>query len=153
MEECLLNVRPEFFQNLGQCVSAHLPQELRGVVRKLPAVRVVGVRDRHRAAVAQPLRVIELRASPIFLGHEYTRGRVADSMARAASAQLELPWILMQHRRKETLCKHVSHGLIGIVGDEPVAVTLHPLAERRSGVGELAETGEHGAEHYQRIVE
>jgi hypothetical protein len=71
-------VRPELLQDIGSHVGTELDAELRRGVSSIPAVDVVGVRNRHCGCVSQYFRIIKLRPARIAMGLEDLTHGVAE---------------------------------------------------------------------------
>ena len=69
-EEFLFDVRPEFFQNLGDSVDAALLDESYGIASGFSSIRIVRIRDCRSGGVSDPVRIIEAERTGIRMGHE-----------------------------------------------------------------------------------
>jgi hypothetical protein len=84
MEKFLLDIGPEFFQNLGNPVGGALFQQLVCVIQRIAAIGMIQIRNRHACRVATPFRKVKPLAARIGAGHETARKGVPGAVFYAA---------------------------------------------------------------------
>src|ERR1700682_6384863 len=89
---------------------------------------MVGHRYQRGQGVANDFRGIEAGAAGVVPGHEDPADRVEHSTLFRTFALSEITWIFMEKSRYDRFGKEITHHLIGVVDDVPMAKAFESLA-------------------------
>ena len=138
--KCVLQIRPEFFEDVGRHIDSDLHAELVRRIVGSTVVGIVSIGNRDPSGVPDDLGVIELSASRIGVGPEDLAGGVSEPGPSAPLALTEVARVLVKQDGEYTLGHVVADDKVAIGRAEISAESGPALAEgairiRRLGFG------------------
>src|ERR1700719_1583508 len=128
----LFPIRPKLFKHVRKRVGGDRDGYLFHVIVEVAGIGgVVEIRDSSSSSITHPLGVIEAPVPPISAVHDDPRECITGPAPFAAGSSPKIPRVLVEQRRKNTLCQNVSDGLIAISRAVTLPVAFEPLTERR----------------------
>jgi len=151
--EFTLQIRPEFFQDVGGHIDSDLNAKLAGAIARGAVVGIVSIGDGDRDGVPGDLGVIKLRAAGIGVGPEDLAGGVPEPGPSAPLALAEVAWVLMKKGGKYGFGHVVTDNEVAIGRAEISAETGGALAEGAVRIGRLGFSSEDARENDCPAVE
>ena len=123
--EFTLQIRPEFFQDVGGHIDSDLNAKLAGAIARGAVVGIVSIGDGDRSGVPDDLRVIKLRAAGIGVGPENLACGVPEPGPSTPLALAEVAWVLMK--------KGGKYGFGHVITDDEVAIGRAEISAESGG--------------------
>src|SRR5579884_3536627 len=96
LAESALQVRPELFQNVADCIHADLHDQFRYGAAGGPVIRIIGIRYGYGCRVPKPFGVVELSPTGVALGPKDPRNGVGEPGPATSGAAPEVARILVE---------------------------------------------------------